>query len=73
MATVFLVEFLRGLVGRGLKGIKLVIADVHEGAKRRRSPRSWAPIHRLCRGTSCATCSATSRRASIPYVADQAP
>jgi hypothetical protein len=33
MAAVFSVEFLRGLVRRGLKGIKLAIADVHEGAK----------------------------------------
>lgn len=30
----FWLEFLRGLVGRGLKGVKLVISDAHEGLKR---------------------------------------
>jgi putative transposase len=32
-AAVFWIEFLRGLVRRGLKGVKLVIADAHEGVK----------------------------------------
>jgi putative transposase len=32
-------EFLRSLVGRGLKGVQLVISDSHEGS-RRRSARS---------------------------------
>jgi putative transposase len=30
----FWLEFLRGLVARGLKGVKLVISDAHEGLKR---------------------------------------
>ena len=32
-AAVFWIEFLRGLVRRGLKGVKLVVADAHEGVK----------------------------------------
>ena len=32
-AEVFWTEFLRGLVRRGLKGVKLVISDAHEGIK----------------------------------------
>lgn len=32
-AEVFWAEFLRGLVRRGLKGVKLVISDAHEGIK----------------------------------------
>jgi len=32
-AMVFWMEFLRGLVKRGLKGVKLVISDAHEGLK----------------------------------------
>jgi putative transposase len=32
-AATFWIEFLRGLVRRGLKGVKLVISDAHEGLK----------------------------------------
>jgi putative transposase len=32
-AAAFWIEFLRGLVRRGLKGVKLVISDAHEGLK----------------------------------------
>lgn len=32
-AAIFWIEFLRGLVRRGLKGVKLVISDAHEGLK----------------------------------------
>jgi putative transposase len=32
-AATFWIEFLRGLVRRGLKGVKLVLSDAHEGLK----------------------------------------
>ncbi|QCG94851.1 hypothetical protein E6C67_13420 [Azospirillum sp. TSA2s] len=32
-AAIFWIEFLRGLVRRGLKGVRLVISDAHEGLK----------------------------------------
>jgi transposase-like protein len=34
-AEVFWTDFLRGLARRGLRGVKLVIADVHEGLRQR--------------------------------------
>ena len=38
-AETFWTTFLKGLVRRGLKGVRLVISDAHEGASSARSPR----------------------------------
>ncbi len=35
--------FLKGLVRRGLRGVRLVVSDAHEGASSTRSRRCWAP------------------------------
>jgi transposase-like protein len=54
-AEPFWVEFLRKLARRGLRGVKLVISDAHEGAEGRRSRRLSAPPGSAAASTSCAT------------------
>jgi putative transposase len=47
-AEVFWTEFLRGLADRGLRGVKLVIADDHKGL-RAAARRVFAATHQRCR------------------------
>ena len=52
-AETFWTAFLRKLARRGLRGVKLVVSDAHEG--RRRSRRSSSPPGNAAASTSCAT------------------
>jgi transposase-like protein len=69
-AEPFWSAFLKGLVRRGLKGVKLVISDAHEGRSSTRPPRPWAPPGSAAactgRGTRWRTCPRASRRWSRP-------
>ncbi len=53
-AETFWTEFLRKLARRGLRGVKLVISDAHEGIKASVAKVMTASWQR-CRSTSCAT------------------
>ena len=52
-AEVFWTEFLRSLADRGLRGVKLVIADDHKGL-RAAARRVFAATYQRCRITGCA-------------------
>jgi transposase-like protein len=59
-AETFWTDFLRSLARRGLRGVKLVISDAHEGIKASVSkvmhaPRSCTPPGSAAAFTSCAT------------------
>jgi putative transposase len=56
--------FLKGLLKRGLRGVKLVISDAHEGRSSTRSPRCWAPLGSAAACTGCATRSRTCQEVS---------
>ncbi|MBO0766217.1 MAG: transposase [Hyphomicrobiaceae bacterium] len=53
-AEPFWTSFLRSLTRRGLRGVKFVNSDAHEGLKKG-PPRYWAPPGRAAACTSCAT------------------
>jgi putative transposase len=53
-AETFWTAFLRKLARRGLRGVKLVVSDAHEGIKPR-SRRSSPPLGNAAASTSCAT------------------
>ena len=55
-AETFWTEFLRKLARRGLRGVKLVISDAHEGHQGRRRQGSATPPGSAAASTSCATC-----------------
>jgi len=80
-AEPFWVEFLRSLARRGLRGVKLVISDAHEGLKAAITKilgaawqRCLAACNQAAESTSCATpwpmparpSAASSRRGSVP-------
>ena len=54
-AETFWTAFLRTLARRGLRGVKLVISDAHEGS-RRRLPRCCTPPGSVAACTLCAMC-----------------
>jgi putative transposase len=56
-AETFWTEFLRKLARRGLRGVKLVISDAHEGIKAAIGKVLHASWQRCQACTSCATCS----------------
>ena len=57
-AETFWSVFLKGLVKRGLKGVRLVVSDAHEGRSRPRSGGCWAPRGN---GAACIGCAAPWR------------
>jgi putative transposase len=67
-AETFWTEFLRKLARRGLRGVKLVISDAHEGAESRRcqgAPRLLAALPRALyaqRSSACRQAGPTCRR-----------
>ena len=65
-AEPFWSAFLKGLVKRGLKGVKLVISDAHDGL-RRPSPACSAPPGKGAGCTGCAMRWRTCPRASTPW------
>ena len=57
----FWTAFLRSRVKRGLKGVRLVISDAHEGLKQAISTVLTGTAWQRCRCISCATCWRPSR------------
>jgi len=64
----FWAAFLRALVRRGLRGVRLVISDAHEGLRRALVEilvgASWQPEPGC---TSCATCSSACPSIPMPW------
>jgi transposase-like protein len=67
-AEPFWSSFLKGLVKRGLKGVRLVVADAHEGLRHAPSPACSVPPGRGAGFIGCATPSPMCRRASTPWL-----
>jgi putative transposase len=53
-AETFWTEFLRSLARRGLRGVRLVISDAHEGGSKRRLSKSCTPPGSVAAYTPCA-------------------
>ena len=66
-AEPFWTAFLRSLTRRGLRGVKLVISDSHEGLKKAAAKRALPRRGSAAASTSCAMRSLTSARNSAPW------
>jgi len=71
-AETFWTAFLRTLARRGLRGVKLVISDAHEGS-RRRWPRFCMPLGSAAACTSCAMCWPTPASRGVASLPPSSP